>query len=75
VLVDMPEGPYNDERQAFFDGQYKLIATNGRPLGLYDLSADPGEAHDLLGRADGGERMLERFKAYRRSLRRMPPRR
>jgi arylsulfatase A-like enzyme len=83
VLVDMPEGPYNDERQAFFDGAYKLIATNGRPLGLYDLNADPGEAHDLLAsartgetrRAEEAERVLARFRAYRRRLRSVPPRR
>src|SRR5262249_2971151 len=26
VLVDMSEGPHNSERQAFFEGSYKLIA-------------------------------------------------
>lgn len=47
VLVDMPEGPHNKERRAYFTGDHKLIVSAGRVLGLYDLKADPGEKHDL----------------------------
>jgi arylsulfatase A-like enzyme len=72
VLVDMCEGPYNEERQAFIDGSMKLIATRGRPLGLYDLDEDPAERHDLLGDAARADPVLVRFKAFRRSLRTVP---
>jgi choline-sulfatase len=75
VLVDMSEGPYNDERQAYFDGSMKLIATDGRPLGLYDLDADPGERHDLLGDGARAAATIAHFKAFRRSLRSIPARR
>jgi choline-sulfatase len=74
VLVDMSEGPNNAERQAFFDGAYKVIATNGRPIGLYDLERDPGETKDLLGDASA-EPILSRFKSFRRTLRTVPPKR
>ncbi len=47
VLVDMPKGPHNQERRAFYHEQYKLIVSSGRVLGLYDLEADPGETRDL----------------------------
>lgn len=74
VLVDMSEGPNNAERQAFFDGGYKVISTNGRPIGLYEIDKDPGETKDLLG---GGapDQVLARFKAFRRTLRSVPPKR
>ncbi|HEX7669114.1 MAG TPA: sulfatase-like hydrolase/transferase, partial [Polyangiaceae bacterium] len=75
VLVDMSEGPYNDERQAYFDGSLKLIATNGKPLGLYDLDRDPGETRDLLGDASIAEPIVARFKAFRRTLRTVPAKR
>jgi arylsulfatase A-like enzyme len=75
VLVDMSEGPYNDERQAFIDGALKLVATRGRPLGLYDLDADPGEAHDLLGDEARAGPVIAAFKAFRRTLRSVPARR
>ncbi len=47
ILVDMPEGPNNQQRQAFYTGDYKLIVSRGRALGLYDLSSDPDEKVDL----------------------------
>lgn len=75
VLVDMSEGPYNEERQAFVDGDLKLIATRGRPLGLYDLAKDPGEKQDLLGDPARAAPILARFRAMRRSLRTVEPRR
>lgn len=47
ILVDMPEGPHNRERRAFYDGDYKLITSAGQVLGLYDLARDPAEKKDL----------------------------
>jgi arylsulfatase A-like enzyme len=74
VFVDMSEGPHNAERQALVDGSVKLIATNGRPLGLYDLGRDPGETRDLLADGPGRESALAAFRAFRRTLRSIPPR-
>jgi arylsulfatase A-like enzyme len=75
VLVDMSEGPNNAERQAFFDGPYKVIATGGRPIGLYDLEKDSGETKDLLGSAVEADAALARFRAFRRTLRTVSPKR
>lgn len=75
VFVDMSEGPYNEERQALIIGPMKLIATRGRPIGLYDLSADPGEKKDLLGDSARADPLIARFKGARRSLRTVAPRR
>lgn len=47
ILVDMPEGPHNRQRRAFYDGNLKLITSAGQVLGLYDLEKDPGETKDL----------------------------
>jgi arylsulfatase A-like enzyme len=75
ILVDMSAGPYNEERQAFIEGSLKLIATNGRPLGLFDLAEDPAEKHDLLGDDAVASPLLAHFKAFRRTLRTVPARR
>jgi arylsulfatase A-like enzyme len=69
VFVDMAAGPHNAERQAFIDGNLKLVASNGRPLSLYDLAEDPGEKRDLLDDAALRARVVERFRAFRRGLR------
>lgn len=74
VLVDMPEGPHNEERQAFLDEGMKLIVTRGRPIGLYDLRKDPGEKRDLLSDSALAEPVIQRFKAFRRTLRTVPAR-
>lgn len=70
VFVDMQAGPNNEEKQAFIEGDVKLIATNGRPTGLYDLARDPGEAEDLLD-SDPARReaIVARYQAFRRQLR------
>ena len=68
MFVDMSAGPYNQERQAFIENDGKLIASSGRPLGLYDLGQDPGEKDDLLGKAPNSDETVERFKAFRRAL-------
>src|SRR5690606_24074384 len=56
VLVDMAEGPHNKERRAFYLGDLKLITTNGRVLGLYDVKDDPDELKDL---SDQKEKLSE----------------
>ena len=68
VFVDMSAGPNNAERQAFIEGDHKLISSSGRALGLYDLTKDPGEKADLSKDKELLERVNERFKAFRREL-------
>ncbi|MBX3182020.1 MAG: sulfatase-like hydrolase/transferase [Polyangiaceae bacterium] len=68
VFIDMAAGPNNAERQGFIEGDLKLIVSGGRPLGLYDLAKDPGEKKDLLDDAELKERVLDRYKAFRRQL-------
>jgi choline-sulfatase len=69
VFVDMAAGPNNAERQAFIEGPLKLIATGGTPLGLYDLVRDPDEKNDLLDDKALSERIVARYKEFRRRLR------
>jgi len=68
IYVDMPAGPYNDERQGYIEGDLKLVTSGGRPLGLYDLASDPGERRDLSGERARLQPMLEKTKAFRRAL-------
>ncbi len=68
VYIDMPGGPYNDERQALIDGDLKIVTTGGRPLGLFNLAKDPGEKTDLLDDKALARPMLDKTKAFRRSL-------
>ncbi len=75
VFVDMSAGPNNADRQAFIEGDLKLIASGGRPLGLYDLAKDPGEKRDLLDGDEPKGTILPRFKAFRRSLKTVEVRR
>jgi choline-sulfatase len=69
ILVDMPEGPHNAERSAFIDADVKLITSGGRPLGLYDLAADPAEKTNLMSDKERTKAALESFKEFRRGLR------
>jgi len=68
VFIDMAAGPNNADRQALIDGGKKLVASGGRPLSLYDLDADPGEAKDLLDDPAQAQPMIAKFKAFRRTL-------
>jgi choline-sulfatase len=68
IYVDMPAGPYNDERQAYIEGGLKIVTTGGRPLGLFNLDQDPGEKRDLADDAALARPMLDKTKAFRRSL-------
>jgi arylsulfatase A-like enzyme len=69
VFVDMSAGPNNAERQAFIENDMKLIASSGKPLGLYDLAKDPGEKSDLLDDEARAGDIVDRYKAFRRELR------
>ncbi len=69
IFVDMSAGPNNAERQAYIHGNLKLITSNGRPLGLYNLDSDPEEKHDLLDNEELKNTALAAFKALRRKLR------
>ncbi len=75
VLVDMPEAPNNRERLAFYDGPHKLIVSQGRVLGVYDLDEDPGERKNLKDDKELTERLLEKHNALQRTLRKFRPRR
>ncbi len=69
IFIDMQAGPHNAERQAFIENDLKLVMSAGRPLGLYDLGADPGEKQDLLDQqADRAKTLLERAKAFKATL-------
>ena len=68
IYIDMPGGPYNDERQALIDGSLKIVTTGGRPLSLFDIDKDPGEKRDLLDDTSLARPMLDKTKAFRRSL-------
>ena len=68
VYIDMPSGPYNDERQAYIEDDKKLITSGGRPLGLFDLAKDPGEKRDLADDAALARPLLEKTRAFRRAL-------
>lgn len=69
VLVDMAQGPYTNERQAYIDGSFKLITAQGRPIGLFDLSTDPEEKKDLLDNAQLRERIMSEYRAYKKAMR------
>lgn len=68
LLVDMANGPYTAERQAYIDGDTKLITAQGRPLGLFDLSTDPDEKRDLLDNSELRERIVGQYRAYKKTM-------
>jgi choline-sulfatase len=71
VFIDMARGPHNAERQALIDKDLKLVASEGRVLGVYDLAVDPGEKKDLGATSPQGTAMLAAFKQARGRLRRV----
>lgn len=75
VLVDMPEAPNNKERLAFYDGPHKLIVSQGRVLGIYDLKVDPEERKNLKDDAELSARLLDKHQAFQGTLRKFKPRR
>lgn len=71
VFIDMQAGPYNTERQAWLEGDYKLITSSSRPMGVYNLKDDPGEKKNLMKDRKLTQRLLDNFKQYRSGLRRI----
>jgi arylsulfatase A-like enzyme len=69
VFVDMPAGPNNDERRAFYHGDRKLYVTGGYAYQLFDLAADPGEKSDLGDDKAAIADMRARYDTFRAGLR------
>jgi choline-sulfatase len=69
IFVDMPAGPYNGDRQAFIRGDLKLITSDSKPVGLYDLATDPGERTNLVADKPRTGAALDDMKAFRSTLR------
>lgn len=63
IVIDMPYTDQSPRRRALIHGDLKLIVTETekQPL-LFDLSADPGEQHDLAGNEQRLTPMLERYE-------------
>ena len=72
VLVDMPQGPHNRERRAFIQGDYKLITSQGRLLGLYNFKSDPGELTDLSKQSALAERLMAEMESFLGGLEEVP---
>lgn len=68
VFIDMPAGPYNGDRQSFITGDLKLTTSNGRPMSLFNLSNDPGEATNLAQDVTLTAPLLERMQQFRSQL-------
>jgi arylsulfatase A-like enzyme len=68
VYVDMPAGPYNDSREAYIEGDMKLITSGNRALGLFDLKTDPGEKHDLLDESNQARPLIAKSRGFRKTL-------
>ena len=68
ILIDMPAGPHNADRQATILEQYKIITVNGRPLGLFNLEKDPDEKDNLMKDEQLLDRYLSAHKALRQKL-------
>ena len=63
VLVDMPDGPFNDARRALIHGDLKLTISNGSRYEIYDLAKDPEERTNLWEKGSPEARELEPFYA------------
>ncbi len=63
VLVDMPDGPFNDARRALIHGDLKLTISNGSRYEIYDLAKDPEERTNLWEKGSPEAREIEPFYA------------
>jgi arylsulfatase A-like enzyme len=59
VLVDMPDGPFNDTRRSLFHGDLKLTISNGSRFELYDLAKDPDERENLWEKGSPASKTME----------------
>ena len=65
-----PVGFRSNRRYAWVDWPYKLVCNNGRDEQLFDLSADPGEEHNLIEtQASLAARLRLASWAWRKDLR------
>lgn len=70
VFVDMPAGPNNDERRAFYHGDKKLYISSGVRFRLFDLAQDPDEKIDISETdKEALADMKARYEAFRAGLR------
>ncbi len=68
ILVDMPPGPYNDERRALIHAGKKLYVAGAVRFTLFDLERDPGEKAALDDKALMAD-MRARYQAMKSQLR------
>jgi arylsulfatase A-like enzyme len=69
IFVDMPAGPNNDERRAFYHGSRKLYISSGASFQLFDLATDPGEKTDLSDDKAALAEMKRRYEEFKGTLR------
>jgi choline-sulfatase len=68
VLIDMPDGPYNDPRRSLIHGDLKLTVSNGASYELYDLGKDPDERQDLFSDPEQAKTMKPYYEAAKARL-------
>jgi arylsulfatase A-like enzyme len=69
VLVDMPAGPFNEDRRAYIADNMKLIIAGGIRYQLFDLASDPDEKKDLADDKAKLASMRTKYDAFRSKLR------
>ncbi len=68
ILIDMPDGPYNDPRRSLIHGDMKLTVSNEASFELYDLSKDPEEKSDLWDKKSPDSKAMSELYAARKAL-------
>jgi arylsulfatase A-like enzyme len=69
LFVDMATGPFNSERQAYISRDLKLVVSQDRPLGLFDLSIDPEERRNLRDNRSRKDPIVAQYRAFKKTLR------
>ncbi len=72
VFIDMARGPHNAERRALIEQDMKLVLSEGRVLGLYDLARDPEEKNDLSADKPRVAAMRQQLSSFTSRLRPVP---
>ena len=68
VLIDMPDGPYNDPRRSLIHGDLKLTVSNGASYELYDMAKDPDERQNLWDDPEQAKLVRPYYEAARARL-------